>query len=171
MQHVNMSTCNPTNIRPPVLAILASSPLSATRQKGERLREQWLADLAAKSLLNTWSIEQIEAETARGAAEALGAGNVRTTGSAYEIAREGRLAAHPKVRARFHYLLAMRDRIWAARPELVRAVIHGPSQLLVDMLVAQKKAHLRHHVASDGAYIQHLEDRLLARQYGQRGHR
>jgi hypothetical protein len=171
MQIVDVSTQNTQGRNAAILAIVTTAPLAATRLAGQRMRELWLTDFAAQSLSKLWNLEEIKAAAADGAVAGLRAGNLHSVRSALEVARQGRIAAHPDVRAHFKRLVAMRDRIWLNEPDLVRAILHGPSQLLIDILQAQKEARLRHHVASDAAYIRHLLSRKADRDAGRRRRR
>ena len=171
MQHVYMPTSGVYSNPIQLLVTVSISPLSETRQKGDRRRERWLAELASCSLLEAWTPERVAVEVRNRVNSGVAVGHLKADRSINTTIHEGCLAGHPDVRSHFHRLIQMRDRIWAAHSDLVRSIVHGPSQLLVDMCVAQKKQHLRHYLSSDAAYVQHLQNRLADRMAGRRRQR
>ena len=66
------------------------------------------------------------------------------------------LATRAPVRRHFHRLREVRDECWRREPDFLRAVLAGPSQVLVDLMRRQSHAHEQMHVASADAYLAHL---------------
>ena len=143
--------------------MMTASPLAETRLAGQRKREEWFEQLAHESHLFQWNEAQITAAVMAAVQTAVAAGNIRKTSALSELIRQGQLVAHPDVRADFDRLRKLRDAVWTVNRPLARAVLHGPSQLLIDILQQQKVAHSRHRVAGADAYIRHLVDRLDSR--------
>jgi hypothetical protein len=129
------------------------TPLTKTRQVDERLREEWMRGLARDGILKNWTDEDIREVVKNSVSVAMGVQNIRKPKAAYELAREGRLAAHPDVRGHFERLVALRDKLWLLHAADLKPRIHGPSQLLVDLMMCQREPHERHHTASMSAYL------------------
>lgn len=154
MHNLNLGPAQPGA---PVMHIVSTVPLAQTRQIGERFRERWFEQLARDSAAFRWNNLKIRAEAERGADDAAASGNIRTVSSRNELARQGRLAAHPDVRSEYARLVKLRNDVFQAHPDLVRAVRHGPSQALVDIMQRQKNPRECHHVADANAYIRYLQ--------------
>ena len=136
-----------------------STPLSQTRQVTERFREIWLTSIAKHSRENRWDKADIIQATLTGALEAALAGNIRTKAAADELARQGRLAAHPDVRFEFDRLVALRNEVWLRDRTLLKCFHHGPSQILVDLMTRQRDLADRQHVSSADSYLRFLRSR------------
>jgi hypothetical protein len=127
--------------------------LTMTRQPDERLREQWLWVLVRKAILENLSFEEVAIAVYKSVVAAMAAGNIRKKKAAYELSREGRLAAHPDVRDHFERLVALRDQLWASHASELKPRLHGPSQVLVDLMMCQRNPQERHHAASVTSYL------------------
>jgi hypothetical protein len=149
--------------RLPMVHMARGKPLTETRQAGQRLREEWLADLARKSRLNSWTPSQIVIAVQQGALDAALAQTLRTASSVNEAIRQGRIAAHPFVRNEFDRLVKLRDDVWLIDPVICRRYMHGPSQILIDLITRCRNPAERHHVADDASYLSYIHSRLAAR--------
>ena len=136
--------------------------LVQTHQRGDRKREEWLEDLACRSAREGWSLEKAEIEARKAAEKAVFAGNLNTQKSFDNVVDNGRLAAHPDVRDHVPRLIALRDEAWAREPAFLRNVLHGPSQILVDLMRRQRDAGERQHARSVTAYLAYLRQRFAA---------
>ena len=139
-----------------------SSPLVQTHQRGDRRREEWLEDLAHQSAREGWSLEKAEIEVRKAAEKAVFAGNLNTQKSFDNVVAEGRLAAHPDIRDHVPCLIALRDEAWARESAFLRNILHGPSQILVDLMRRQRDAGERQHTKSVAAYLAYLRQRFAA---------
>ena len=137
-----------------------SQPLLQTRQAGDRWRERWLEKLALESAAQAWSLEAATIAAQDGALDASLAGHLRTRSAVNELIRQGRLAAHPAVRSEFQRLMQLRDEIWKLDPGFLRQTLHGPSQVLQDLMQRQCTASERHHVVTPATYLRYLRNRF-----------
>jgi hypothetical protein len=123
-----------------------------TRQAEQRLREHWLRQSARKAISENLSREESAITVYKGVVTAMAARNIRKPKAAYELSREGRLAAHPDVRNHFERLITLRDQLWASHASELKPLLHGPSQVLVDLMMCQRNPQERHHAASVSSY-------------------
>jgi hypothetical protein len=129
------------------------TPLTKTRQADERMREEWMRGLARDSMAGNWNDCEIRMEVEKGVSVAVAVQNIRKPKAASNLAREGRLAAHPDVRGHFEQLVTFRDVLWSLHAAELKPRIHGPSQLLVDLMMCQREPQERHHTATMSAYL------------------
>ena len=135
--------------------------LTETRQQGERKREEWLADFAKRSIAENWTTSTARRKAELDVLDAELVGHLKTEKAVANAINEGMLAAHPDVRNHFARLLAVRDELWKIEPDYLREKLHGPSQILVELLRRQKKRIERHHTESAAAFLRYLrEDRF-----------
>ena len=137
-------------------------PLVQTRVAGERKREEFLMGIAGQGSREAWSRERAENEIRKAATTAIFADHIKTERSFANLVAEGMLAADPAVRDHVPRLIALRDEIWSKDPEFLRSALHGPSQILIDLMRRQKRPSERHHTASAAAYLAYLRRRFAA---------
>jgi hypothetical protein len=137
-------------------------PLAQTRLAGDRKREEWLTEVAGQSSKEGWSREQAKIEVLKAAAKALIARHITTEKSHEIVVSEGLLAARPEVRDHVPRLISLRDEAWNKDPNFLRAALHGPSQMLVDLMRRQRRPNERHHAATVDAYLAYLRRRMAA---------
>jgi hypothetical protein len=133
-----------------------SVALTDTRQKGERKREEWLADFAKRSVAEDWTIDAARAKASSEVVEAEMVGNLKNEAAKANVIRDGVLAAHPDVRNHFNRLVKIRDELWNSEPDYLRSTLHGPSQILVELMRRQKKPSERHHTKSAADFLEYL---------------
>lgn len=136
--------------------------LLQTRQKGERMREKWLIGIGSQSASKQWSLERAEVEVRKAAEEAVFAGTLKRN-SFETIVAEGRLFAHHDVRDHVPRLVELRDKCWSDDLQLMREVLHGPSQALTDLARCQRDPDKRRHASSYQAYVRYLRGRSSSR--------
>lgn len=126
-------------------------PLEETRQAGDRKREEWLRDLAKRSVSGNW-----EDEERRKIVEDEVKTSPHLNSGAMAAKSEGLLACHAAVRSDFDRLQRLRDEAWERDRPFFRRVKHGPHQLLVDVLRRASRAHERQYVATIDDYLQYM---------------
>jgi hypothetical protein len=137
-------------------------PLAQTRLAGDRKREEWLIEVANRSSKEIWSRERAKIEVLKAVAKALIGRNITTEKSHEIVVSEGLLAARPEVRDHVPRLISLRDEAWNKDPNFLRAALHGPSQMLVDLMRRQRRPNERHHAATVDAYLAYLRRRMAA---------
>jgi hypothetical protein len=137
-----------------------SESLLKTRLKGERWREQSLHDLSRMSTKNEWSEEQCHIAALDAAIDVALAHKLNTRGAVNNLVNDLRLAGHSEVRDEFERLLAVRDEVWAVDPAFLRATLHGPSQVFVDLMRRQRNRSERRHTANAKTYLRYLRRRF-----------
>jgi hypothetical protein len=137
-------------------------PLVQTHLLGDRRREQWLTFFAERSAMERWSLEKSELEVRKAAELAIFADRILTEKSFKNVVAEGRLATHPDVRAHVPRLISLRDEAWLQKSSLLRASLHGPSQVLIDMMRRQRNPAERRYVTALDVYFDYLERRFAA---------
>jgi hypothetical protein len=131
---------------------VSKTPLEDTRQVGERKREQWLREIARRSLQEKWTYGKAKQVIS----EEIKSSNLSTAKSQGNAISEAMLAADGSVRGDFDRLVEVRDESWQRETNFVRRVRHGPSQVLVDLLRRQSREDERTHAASADAYLRYL---------------
>jgi hypothetical protein len=129
--------------------------LTETRQKGERKREEWLAAFAKRSAAEGWTIDTARAKACSEVVEAKG---LKDKGAIANVVRDGMLAAHPDVRDDFSRLVALRDKLWRMEQDYLRRNLHGPSQLLIELMRRQKNPSERVHAKNATAFLKYLRE-------------
>jgi hypothetical protein len=124
------------------------------------MREQALRAFAAESAEKMWSKLKCRVEASALAIDVALAGNLTSRKAINTMSGELQLAGHADVRNEFERLAALRDEIWSIEVNLLREALHGPSQVLIDMMRRQKRPAERHHVASAQTYIRYLRKRF-----------
>ena len=71
---------------------------------------------------------------------------------------DGALAAHPDVRDHFSRLVTIRDELWKAEPDYLRCTLHGPSQLLIELMRRQKNPSEQHHAKNAISFLKYLRE-------------
>ncbi len=135
-----------------------SVALTDTRQKGERKREEWLADIAKRSDAEGWTIATARAKVRSEVVEAEKVGNLKDEGAIANVIRDGVLAAHPNVRGDFSRLVTIRDQLWKKDPDYLRRTLHGPSQILIELMRRQKNPSEQHHARSAADFLRYLRE-------------
>jgi hypothetical protein len=135
-------------------------PLAQTRLAGDNKREEWLAGIAELSSEEGWHREKAEIKVHKSVEKAVFARRITTEKSFANVVTEGLLATDPDVRDHVSRLIALRDQAWPKVPAIVRDRLHGPSQMLMDLMRRQRTESERHHTASVEKYLTYLRRRF-----------
>jgi hypothetical protein len=133
-----------------------SVALTDTRQEGDRKREEWLADLAKQSATERWTKETARTMARRDVGEAAKIGHLKSKNTMITAVSEGTLAAHPDVRDHFSRLVKIRDELLEKNSDYIRRTLHGPHQLLIELMRRQKKPSEQHHAKSAADFLEYL---------------
>lgn len=134
--------------------------LLETRQRDDRKREQGFEALAKRAAEEEWSEDRAEIEVLK-TIKAAHFGGCRYTEKTFDtLVAEGKLATHPAVRGQVAQLKKLRDEAWATYPVFLRGALHGPSQVLIDMMRRQRDRDERHHVRNLMTYMAYLHQRF-----------
>jgi hypothetical protein len=136
--------------------------LTDTRQKDERKREEWLDALATQSAAERWTKKTALAKAKLGVNEAAKTGHLKSENAMTTAVSEGTLAAHPDVRDHLNRLVKIRDELWKNHPDYIRCTLHGPHQLLIELMRRQKKPSERHHAQSAANFLKYLREERFA---------
>jgi hypothetical protein len=71
---------------------------------------------------------------------------------------EGTLAAHPDVRDHVSRLVKIRDDLLKNNPDYIRRTLHGPHQLLIELMRRQKNPSEQHHAKSAADFLRYLRE-------------
>jgi hypothetical protein len=137
---------------------VSKTPLDETRQVGERKREQWLQDIASRSVERKWTRDQAR----KVILEKVTHSNLFTPRSRECGISEVMSAANSEVRGHFSRLVNVRNESWRREADFLRRVRHGPSQVLVDLLRRQSRSTERPFAASADAYLGYLHQKFGA---------
>jgi hypothetical protein len=119
---------------------------------GDNEREFWMDEIALRAEAEDWTHVQRKNAITKAAYEASFAATIRPD----DLIFEAMLATRTPVRRHFHRLREVRNESWGREPLFLRAVLGGPSQVLVDLMRRQSHAHEQMHAASAGAYLAYL---------------
>jgi hypothetical protein len=83
-------------------------------------------------------------------------GNLKSEKAIADVVHDGVLAAHPAVRDHFSRLMMIRDELWQMEPDYLRRTLHGPSQILIELMRRQKKPSERYYANSAADFFRYL---------------
>jgi hypothetical protein len=127
-------------------------PLKKPVVFGDNEREFWMEEIALRAEAEDWMHVQRKNVITMAAHEAVFAATIPPDDLIYEAM----LATRAPVRRHFHRLREVRNESWGREPFYLRAVLGGPSQVLVDLMRRQSHPHEQVHVASADAYLAYL---------------
>ena len=133
-----------------------SVALTDTRLEGDRKREEWLTDLAKRSATERWTKETAQTMARLDVDKAAEIGHLKSKNAMTTATSEGTLVAHPDVRDHFNRLVKIRDALFQNNPDYIRRTLHGPHQLLIELMRRQKKPSERHHTKSAEDFLEYL---------------
>ncbi|MGH7039868.1 MAG: hypothetical protein ACREE1_17225 [Stellaceae bacterium] len=125
---------------------------------GERMREEWLVDIAKRSAAEHWAKNTAQRMARSEVNEAAEVGHLKSKNAMTTAACEGALAAHPDVRDDFGRLMTIRDELWKSEQDYIRRTLHGPSQLLIELMRRQKNPRERHYTNSAADFLKYLRE-------------